>query len=101
MEPNILKRIFFDEHDHWDRFSEKHKEKLRPNVKKEVEKFRKYGDLRLHLSGLQYVEEIPLHVVRNFDAMDAGDPAVPPQFRCEECGGGTYPEYYRCVHGYE
>ena len=48
------------------------------------------------------IEEIPLNVVRNFDAMDDGDPTVPPQFRCEACGGGDmYPEYYKGVHGYE
>jgi uncharacterized Zn finger protein len=46
-------------------------------------------------------EEIPLQVVRNFDVMDDGDPTVPPQFRCEECGGAMYPEYYKGVHGYE
>lgn len=46
-------------------------------------------------------EEIPLNVVRNFDAMDDGDPTVPPQFSCEECGGGMYPEYYEGIHGYE
>jgi hypothetical protein len=33
--------------------------------------------------------------------MDAGDPAVPPQFTCESCGEGMYPEYYKGVHGYE
>lgn len=46
-------------------------------------------------------EEIPLNVVRNFDVMDDGDPTVPPQFSCEECGGGMYPEYYKGVHGDE
>jgi len=46
-------------------------------------------------------EEIPLDVVRNFDAMDDGDPTVPPQFQCEACGGAMYPEYYKGVHGYE
>ena len=46
-------------------------------------------------------EEIPLDVVRNFDAMDDGDTTVPPQFRCEECDGEMYPEYYKGVHGYE
>lgn len=46
-------------------------------------------------------EEIPLDVVRKFDAMDDGDPTVPPQFRCEECGEGMYPEYYKGIHGYE
>ncbi|MDQ1914445.1 hypothetical protein RAC89_29130 [Paenibacillus sp. GD4] len=46
-------------------------------------------------------EEIPLSVVQNFDMMDDGDPEVPPQFRCEGCGGEMYPEYYKGVHGYE
>ncbi|MEB3102965.1 transposase [Paenibacillaceae bacterium T2] len=39
-----------------------------------------------------------LNVVQNFDAMDDGDPTVPPQFSCEECGGEMYPEYYKGVH---
>ena len=46
METNVLKRIFFDEHGHWERFVAKHKGKLRPNVLKEVEKFRKCGEDR-------------------------------------------------------
>lgn len=46
-------------------------------------------------------EAIPLDVVRKFDAMDDGDPTVPPQFSCEKCGGDMYPEYYRGLHGYE
>lgn len=46
METNVLKRIFFDEHGHWDRFVAKLKGKLRPHVLKEVEKFRKCGDPR-------------------------------------------------------
>ncbi|WP_438346981.1 hypothetical protein ACP8HI_14705 [Paenibacillus sp. FA6] len=45
-------------------------------------------------------EEIPLSVVRNFDAMDGGDPEVPPQFTCGGCGGEMYPEFYEGVHGY-
>ncbi|MDH3009532.1 transposase [Gordonia alkanivorans] len=44
MEPNVLKRIFFDENQHWDRFVEKHGKKIRPNVLKEVSKFRGCGD---------------------------------------------------------
>ena len=32
-------------------------------------------------------EDIPLDVVRTMDAMDDGDPTVPPQFSCEKCGG--------------
>jgi hypothetical protein len=47
------------------------------------------------------IEEIPLNVVQDFDAIDDGDPMVPPQFSCEECGGGMYPEYYKGIHGYE
>jgi hypothetical protein len=26
---------------------------------------------------------------------------LPPQFSCEVCGGGMYPQYYKDVHGYE
>ncbi|WP_415837205.1 hypothetical protein, partial [Paenibacillus phoenicis] len=33
METNILKRIFFDERGHWDRFVAKHGGKLRANVR--------------------------------------------------------------------
>ncbi len=32
--------------------------------------------------------------------MDGGDPAVPPQFECEECRG-VMTEYYKGVHGHE
>ena len=46
METNVLKRIFFDEHRNWDRFVTKNKGKLRPNVVKEVEKFRGCGNPR-------------------------------------------------------
>jgi hypothetical protein len=44
MEANLLKQIFFDKHGHWDAFLEKHKGRLRPNVIKEVQKFRGCGD---------------------------------------------------------
>jgi hypothetical protein len=44
MEPNILRRIFFDEHKHWDNFEIKHHRNLRPNVIKEVEKFKECGN---------------------------------------------------------
>ena len=44
---------------------------------------------------------IPLGVVRDFDAMDDGDPTVPPQFSCVKCGGDMYPEYYKGLHGHE
>lgn len=46
-------------------------------------------------------EKIPYETVRSFDAMDGGDPMVPPQFSCEECGEAMYPEYYKGIHGYE
>ena len=40
-------------------------------------------------------EAIPLEVVREFDAMDDGDPTVPPQFSFEKCGGEMYPEFIK------
>ncbi|MEK0317426.1 IS91 family transposase [Cohnella sp. 56] len=46
MEANILKRIFFDENRHWERFVEKNRSRVRTCVLKEVEKFRKCGDPR-------------------------------------------------------
>ncbi len=46
-------------------------------------------------------EDIPYHVVREFDLMDGGDPTIPPKFSCETCGGEMYPEYYKGVHGVE
>ena len=46
-------------------------------------------------------EEIPLSIVRELDRMDDGDPTVPPQFSCENCGGAMYPEHYKGIHGYE
>ncbi|MED3816168.1 transposase [Priestia megaterium] len=44
METNILREIFFDESQHWDRFEKKHGRKIRPIVRKEVEKFRNCGN---------------------------------------------------------
>nr|WP_242507425.1 transposase zinc-binding domain-containing protein [Brevibacillus agri] len=44
METNILREIFFDENQHWDRFEKKHGRKIRPIVRKEVEKFRNCGN---------------------------------------------------------
>ncbi|MDQ8733206.1 transposase zinc-binding domain-containing protein [Paenibacillus sp. LHD-38] len=46
MDSNILKEIFLDKHQHWDTFVEKHKEHIRPNVLKEIQKFRGCGDPR-------------------------------------------------------
>jgi hypothetical protein len=47
MDSNLLKQIFFDQHQHWDAFVEKHKKHIRPNVIKEVQKFRGCGDPRI------------------------------------------------------
>lgn len=44
MEANILKQIFFDHRGHWDAFVKKYGERIRPNVIKEVEKFRHCGN---------------------------------------------------------
>jgi hypothetical protein len=33
--------------------------------------------------------------------MDDGDPTVPPQFSCEQCGGAMYPHYYKGAYGFE
>jgi hypothetical protein len=46
MERNILRRIFFDENQHWELFKGKHGKRVRPIVLKEVEKFRDCGDLK-------------------------------------------------------
>jgi hypothetical protein len=46
METNILRRIFFDEHQHWEAFKAKQGKKIRPVVVKEVEKFRDCGNLK-------------------------------------------------------
>ncbi|MBY0055184.1 hypothetical protein H7K32_26965 [Brevibacillus agri] len=79
--------------------------KAKKNQKALLESFRrkqeknevvKYVCLECH-----EIEEIPLSVVRDFDAMDDGDPSVPPQFGCEHCGNPMYPEYYKGLHGYE
>ncbi|MCM2535339.1 transposase zinc-binding domain-containing protein [Neobacillus pocheonensis] len=46
METNILKRIFFDENQHWEKFNNKYGRKIRPIVIKEEEKFRDCGNMR-------------------------------------------------------
>ncbi|CAM4035326.1 hypothetical protein ALCH109712_17075 [Alkalicoccus chagannorensis] len=44
-------------------------------------------------------EDIPKEVVTQFDIMDPGDPADPPRFGCEQCGGEMVPVYYESIHG--
>lgn len=46
MEKNILKQICFDHHQHWESFKSKYRDKIRPVVIKEVEKFRDCGDMK-------------------------------------------------------
>ena len=43
MEKNILKRIFFDKHNHWNKFLLKHENKVRRVVIKEIDKFKGCG----------------------------------------------------------
>lgn len=45
METNILKRIFFDEQQHWNKLIRKNGKKIRPNVLKESEKFHGCGKI--------------------------------------------------------
>lgn len=64
METNILKRIFFDHHQHWEAFKQKHGAKIRPIVIKEVEKFRDCGNLKkgfklLVCEGCHDVRKVP------------------------------------------
>jgi len=64
MEANILKRIFFDEHSHWERFKDKYGARIRPVVLKEIEKFRGCGDpengFKLFVcEGCHHVRKVP------------------------------------------
>ncbi|BCJ87486.1 hypothetical protein skT53_24710 [Effusibacillus dendaii] len=45
VETNELKRIFFDEHRHGERFAATHGKRIRPQVITEVEKFRICGTM--------------------------------------------------------
>ena len=47
------------------------------------------------------MEIVRFSSVRDFDALDDGDPTVPPQFSCEYCGDPMYPEYYKGLRGNE
>jgi hypothetical protein len=44
METNILRQIFFDEHQHWEAFVKKHGKSIRAVVVKEVEKYKNCGN---------------------------------------------------------
>lgn len=46
-------------------------------------------------------ENIPLSVVLDFDADDAGDPSYPPRFYCQHCPDVLmWPIFYRGLHGF-
>nr|WP_231571223.1 transposase zinc-binding domain-containing protein [Paenibacillus sp. VKM B-2647] len=67
----MLKQIFFDEHQHWDQFSAKHKDKLHPNVLEEVEKFRECGNLEngfklMACEGCHDLKLVPYRCKRRF-----------------------------------
>lgn len=71
MEKNILKRIFFDGNQHWEAFKEKHGDRVRPIVIKEVEKFRDCGDpkngFKLYVcEGCQDVRHVPFRCKGRF-----------------------------------
>ena len=71
MESNILKRIFFDQNRHWDKFVKKHHKNLRPIVLKEVEKFRGCGNPKngfklLVCEGCHDVKKVPFRCKGRF-----------------------------------
>lgn len=87
METNILKTIFFDQHQHWDRFVEKHGKRIRAVVIKEVEKFRKCGDPRSGFSmlvceGCHHIKLLPHRCKGRF---------------CTTCATGETAEWSRLI----
>jgi hypothetical protein len=87
METNILKQIFFDEHNHWDNFVKKHGNKIRPAVIKEVKKFRGCGDPRngfkiFVCEGCHAVKRVPYRCKGRF---------------CNTCSNGETEEWSRLL----
>jgi hypothetical protein len=71
METNILRRIFFDNHEHWDDFKKKYQEQIRPIVIKEVEKFKGCGNIKkgfklLVCEGCHDVRKVPFRCKGRF-----------------------------------
>lgn len=71
MDKNILRRIFFDHHEHWETFKVKYGDRLRPIVIKEVEKFRDCGHLKkgfklLVCEGCHDVRKVPFRCKGRF-----------------------------------
>ena len=87
MKENILREIFFDKHKHWETFAEKHKERLRDIVIKEVEKFHRCGDPK---SGFKLLVCEGCHDVR----------IVPYRCKgrfCTTCSSGETEEWSRMI----
>jgi len=89
METNILRCIFFDENQHWEAFKEKYGAKIRPVVKKEVEKFRDCGNLKkgvklLVCEGCHDVRKVPYRCKGRF---------------CTTCSVGESEEWSRFAYG--
>lgn len=87
MEPNILRQIFFDHHNHWDNFVKKHGKKIRPVVIKEVNKFRGCGDPRngfklFVCEGCHAVKRVPYRCKGRF---------------CTTCSNGETEEWSRLL----
>lgn len=87
METNILRRIFFDEHKHWDRFVDKYGEQIRPIVLKEIDKFRgcgdpKHGFILLVCEGCHDIRRIPYRCKSRF---------------CTTCSTGEAEEWSRIM----
>jgi hypothetical protein len=82
MESNILKHIFFDEHNYWDHFVKKYHRNLRPNVIKEVEKFKGCGNLK---NGFKLLVCEGYHDIKR----------VP--YRCKTCNCGETEEWGRLL----
>lgn len=71
MEKNILRRILFDEHQHWEKMKEKYGDRIRPIVIKEVEKFRDCGNpengFKLYVcEGCHDVRQVPFRCKGRF-----------------------------------
>jgi len=87
MKENILREIFFDKHKHWETFAEKHKERLRAIVIKEVEKFHRCGDPKngfklLVCEGCHDVRIVPYRCKGRF---------------CTTCSSGETEEWSRMI----
>ena len=71
MEPNVLKRIFFDEYQDWENFKTKHNKNICEVVLNEVEKFRGCGDPKngfklLVCVGCHDLRKVPIRCIGRF-----------------------------------